>query len=353
MNSNQRNLSVASAVLGMAAIACGIIRKQRVADAGKNLKGKVVLITGGSRGLGFAIAQELASFGCRLALISRHMDELQRAKERLLGTSGLSPDDIFLSTCDVSRPSEIREVVDITTARFGRIDVVVNNAGIIMVGPVESQTLASFQEAMDINFFGALHTTLAVLPQMLARGDGAIVNVASIGGKVAFPHLLPYAASKFALVGWSQGLRAELAGKGIQVTTVTPGIMRTGSHIQARYTGESEKEYRWFAGAASFPGTAINATSAARKVVRALLLGSAEIAIGLQAIAAARLSNLSPELTATFLETANAFLPDPSHARRSFWEADRSVKGKVHRGSLPSLLERPGTTAIEQYNQSS
>jgi short-subunit dehydrogenase len=75
---------------------------------------------------------------------------------------------------------------------------------------------------------------------MLARRDGSIVNIASIGGKVAFPHLLPYVASKFAMTGWSQGLRAELAEKGIRVTTVAPGIMRTGSHIQARYTGNGK-----------------------------------------------------------------------------------------------------------------
>ena len=170
-----------------------------------------------------------------------------------------------MQACDVSAQSQVRDFVTAATAHYGRIDVVVNNAGIILVGPLESQTLDSFQEAMNINFFGALHTTLAVLPQMLARGEGAIVNIASIGGKVAFPHLLPYVASKFALTGWSQGLRAELAAKHIRVTTVAPGIMRTGSHIQARFTGQAEKEYRWFAAAASFPGTAASAPSPPKK----------------------------------------------------------------------------------------
>ena len=219
--------------------------------------------------------------------------------------------DVWVYPCDLSVEPTVREMVAAATAHFGRIDVLVNDAGIIVVGPLESQTLDSFHEAMNANFFGALHTTLAVLPQMRERGKGAIVNISSIGGKIAFPHLLPYVASKFAMTGWSQGLRAELAGKGIRVTTVCPGIMRTGSHIQARFTGDQQQEYRWFAGAASLPGTATNATNAARKIVRALAVGSAEISIGLQAIVAARLSNVAPELTATLLSLANASLPGP------------------------------------------
>jgi short-subunit dehydrogenase len=245
---------------------------------------------------------------------------------------------------DVGVPQEIQGVVGAATERFGRIDVIINNAGIILVGPLESLNVASFEEAMNTNFYGALHATMAVLPQMLARHEGAIVNIASIGGKVAFPHLLPYVASKFAMTGWSQGLRAELAGKGIRVTTVTPGIMRTGSHIQAHYSGNAEEEYRWFGGAASLPITASNARSAARKVIRALVRGTAEISVGLDAIAAARAANLAPELTAKALAVANGLLP---RAART----NRVVPGKALRGSLPAVVERAGTKAIREYNQ--
>ena len=265
MNMDRRSVGLSAALIGSAALAFALMRKQRESDAVRELKGKVVLITGGSRGLGFAIALELASLGARLALTSRNYNDLEAAKAGLVATGQIAPENVWVQAADVSVPSQIQEVVTAATAHYGRIDAVVNNAGIILVGPVESQTLASFQEAMNINFFGALHTTLAVLPQMLARAEGAIVNIASIGGKVAFPHLLPYVASKFALVGWSQGLRAELAAKHIRVTTVAPGIMRTGSHIQARFTGQAEKEYRWFAAAASFPGTAVSARAAAQK----------------------------------------------------------------------------------------
>jgi short-subunit dehydrogenase len=332
-----------------------IARRRRDAFRAGELDGKVALITGGSRGLGFAIAMELASLGVRLALTSRHQAELDTAKLRLVTRYGVLPANVFVMSCDVSVADEVTAFVNAATEYYGHIDIVVNNAGIILVGPLESQTLDSFHQAMGINFFGAINTTLAVLPQMLGRRRGSIVNVGSIGGKVAFPHLLPYAASKFALVGWSQGLRAELASKGIHVTTVVPGIMRTGSHIQARFSGNREAEYRWFASSASFAGSASNATSAAKKIVNALIRNYAEVSIGLQAIVAARLSNVAPELTAGLLTKAADLLPSPPPLPddKSFWDSDRSVAGKAYRGSLSRWLERSGARAIERYNQDS
>lgn len=329
MNMDRRSLGLSAAFVGLSALASTIARKQRESGAVRELRGKVVLITGGSRGLGFAIAQEVASLGARLALTARDADELERAKARLVSIGVAAPQDVMVQAADASVPGEIQDLVAAATAYFGHIDVVVNNAGIILVGPVESQTVDSFHMAMNINFFGALHTTLAVLPQMLARGEGAIVNIASIGGKVAFPHLLPYVASKFALAGWSQGLRAELVGKGIQVVTVTPGI-------QAGFTGNAEEESRWFDGAASFPGTATNATIAARKILAALTRGSAEVSIGLQAIIAARFSNIAPVLTARLLSLANGFLPGHLagvgdgyvSTASGLFGADRSVGGR-------------------------
>jgi short-subunit dehydrogenase len=352
MKIDPRPAGWSAALLGVAGLAYAIMHKQRVSKARQELKGKVVLITGGSRGLGFAIARELALSGARLALTARDAAELDRAKARLEASGCAAPADVWIHPCDVSVQTQVRDLVTAATGHYGRIDVVVNNAGIILVGPLESQTLESFHQAMNINFFGALHTTLAVLPQMLVRGEGAIVNIASIGGKVAFPHLLPYVASKFALTGWSQGLRAELTGRGIRVTTVSPGVMRTGSHIQARFTGDAEQEYRWFAAAASLPGTGANATVAARKIVSALAMGSAEVSIGLQAMVAARCSNIAPEWTAALLSLANASLPEPPiPSNPDFWQAEQSVAGKAFRGSLPSVVERLGFKLIERYNQ--
>ena len=311
-----------------------------------------MLITGGSRGLGFALALELGALGCRLVLVARDGDELERAKAALVESTGVDPAQVLLQVADVSRPEQIRVCVEEATAYFGQIDVLINNAGIILVGPLESQRLESFQEAMNVNFFGALHTTLAVLPQMLGRAEGAIVNIGSIGGKVAFPHLLPYVASKFALVGWSQGLHVELAGRGVHVTTVAPGVMRTGSHIQARYTGKARAEYGWFASAASFPGTATDARTAARTIIRGLVSHRAEVAIGLQAILASRLSNVAPEWTAAALSLVNELLPQPnSGSEVNFFAEDVSRLGLHFLGSLPKSLEWLGDGAISRYNQ--
>jgi short-subunit dehydrogenase len=352
MKIDLRPVGWSAALLATTGLAYSIVHEQRKANARRELKGKVVLVTGGSRGLGFAIARELALWGARLALTARNAEELDRARARLLASGCAAPANVWVHACDVSAEDQVRDLVPVATGHFGRIDVVVNNAGIILVGPLQSLTLNSFHQAMNNNFFGALHTTLAVLPQMLARGDGAIVNIGSIGGKIAFPHLLPYVASKFAITGWSQGLHAELNGRGIRVTTVSPGIMRTGSHIQARFTGNAEEEYRWFAAAASLPGTAANATVAARKIVTALAMGTAEVSIGLQATVAARLSNVAPELTAALLSLANASLPKPPNPDNpEFWQADHSQAGKAFRGSLPSVVERLGFKLIERYNQ--
>src|SRR5437763_6066124 len=108
-------------------------------------------------------------------------------------------------------------MVDEVAKRFGRIDVLVNNAGIIQVGPVENMTITDFENAMAVMFWGPVYATLATLPYMRQHGDGRIVNITSIGGKVSVPHLVPYSCAKFAAVALSEGLRAELASTGIRV----------------------------------------------------------------------------------------------------------------------------------------
>src|SRR4051812_27567126 len=167
-----------------------------------NLRGKVALVTGGSRGLGLAIARVLKRRGCDVAVCARDPRELMRVVDEL---------GVLAIPCDVSVPSQVEEAIRVVGDHLGPIDILINNAGVIQVGPIETMTLEDFQESLAINFYGALHTTLAVLPQMRARHRGRIVNVTSIGGKVAVPHLIPYDCAKFALVGLSEGLRAELA----------------------------------------------------------------------------------------------------------------------------------------------
>jgi short-subunit dehydrogenase len=122
---------------------------------------------------------------------------------------------------------------------------------------------------------------------MRERGGGRVANIASIGGLVAVPHLLPYSASKFALVGLSQGMHAELAREGILVSTIAPGLMRTGSPRNALFKGAREQEYAWFAISDSLPLLSMSATRAARRIVQAIERGEARVVLGLPAKIAA------------------------------------------------------------------
>jgi NAD(P)-dependent dehydrogenase (short-subunit alcohol dehydrogenase family) len=140
--------------------------------------------------------------------------------------------------CDVTNQEQVRSGVDQATQHFGRVDIAVNNAGMIQVGPLATTTPEDFATALHMIFCGTFPPTRAVLPQMRARGCGHIVNITSIGGLVSAPHLLPYTCAKFAAVGLWEGLQAELGQVGIRVTTVVPGLMCTGSYVQARFKGQ-------------------------------------------------------------------------------------------------------------------
>jgi NAD(P)-dependent dehydrogenase (short-subunit alcohol dehydrogenase family) len=280
--------------------------------------GQVVLITGGSRGLGLALADRYGRSGARLILVARNVEELVRARYTLLARGAVtSADDVLLLPADLTDAAQVTMLIDHAVSHFGRIDILINNAGVIEVGPVEDQPIAAYRRAMATNFFAALHTTHAALPHLLRRepgtGDAAIVNIASIGGKFAMPHLLPYVASKFALVGFSEGLHAELRHKGIRVTTVCPGLMRTGGEVHANYTGQTKKEQRWFTLAAKTPIIAASVNHAANKIYNAVAAGRAEITITPQAWLAARVAGLAPATTQYLASLANELiLPAPS-----------------------------------------
>lgn len=273
--------------------------------------GKVVVITGGSRGLGLAMAEEFGHRGARLVLVSRNQEDLERAASQLVRSGAvLSEAQVLTIAADLRSQEEAERMIEQATERFGHIDVLVNNAGIMTVGPLENQTAQDFREAMDSNFFTGLYCTLAVLPQMLERRDGAIANITSIGGKIAIPHLLPHTASKFALVGFSEGLAAEMHAKGIRVTTVVPGLMRTGSHPNVTYAGDAAREYRWFSFGATMPGASIAANRAARQIADGVAEGAVEIAITPQAFVASRFGHVMPNLMHAMLHRMNRYLPD-------------------------------------------
>jgi len=174
-----------------------------------------------------------------------------------------------------------------------------------------------FESAMNVMFWGVVYTTLAVLPHMLERKEGRIVNITSIGGKVAVPHLLPYACSKFAAVAFSEGLRAELKGEGVKVTTIAPGLMRTGSFRQAWFKGDAEREAVWFSLGATLPGPSMSAARAARQIVAATTRGQAEKILSMPAKILALSHGLFPGATADLLGYINRWmLPKGRNERR-------------------------------------
>jgi NAD(P)-dependent dehydrogenase (short-subunit alcohol dehydrogenase family) len=270
-----------------------------------DLGGKVVLITGGSRGLGLVLARKLAQQGAKLTIVARDFAELQQAEESLAALGA----PVLALKCDVADEADVRHAVARTVEHYGRIDVLINNAAIITVGPHDTMTLKDYHDAMNINFFGALHFMLAVRDVMRGGGGGNIVNISSVGGKVPVPHLLPYSASKFALSGLSTGWRTELLGEGVVVTTVHPGLMRTGSPRNSDFKGKHEQEYAWFALADNLPGLAQTPETAADEIIDALRHGRAEIVTGVPARVLAKSYALLPGVVGGLLALSDRMLP--------------------------------------------
>jgi NAD(P)-dependent dehydrogenase (short-subunit alcohol dehydrogenase family) len=304
MKKNQKD-KLLLGLAGAGALLAGRALVRRL--TGYDFRDKTVLVTGGSRGLGLLLAREFAREGASVAICARDPEELERARMDLVRRGA----KVLALRCDVTDRSQVWETVGRVREHFGRVDVLVNNAGVIEVGPMEVMTLEDYEEAMKTHFWGPLYMTLAVLPEMRARRDGRVVNIASIGGKISVPHLLPYSASKFALVGLSEGLRAELKKDGVVVTTVCPGLMRTGSPRNAVFKGRHRAEYAWFSISDSLPVSSMSAERAARQVVAACGRGDAEVVLSIQAQLAVLFHGLFPGATADLLGLVNRLLPAP------------------------------------------
>lgn len=290
-------------VLGVSALATlAMMGKSRRKTDFKN---KVVLITGGSRGLGLVLARVFAREGARIAICARDGEELERAKQDLQSNGA----EVFSGVCDVRDQNQVNNFVEVVINHFGQINVLVNNAGVIQVGPLEVQTRQDFEDAMAVHFWGAFYMMQAAIPQMKKQGVGRIVNISSIGGKISVPHLAPYCASKFALVGLSGAMRVELAKDNIFVTTVCPGLMRTGSHVNAVFKGKNELEFALFSTMNALPFTSVSAEKAAKDIVEATRRGDAEAIISVQAKMAAKANSLLPEMVAEVSALINQILP--------------------------------------------
>src|SRR5881397_276976 len=306
------------------------------------LRDKVVVITGGSRGLGLVLARYVCARGGNVALIARDPEELARAKTDLAPRGGKT----LTIQCDLLDSGQIQVAVRRVIDRFGKIDVLINNAGIIEVGPLEHMTPEDFDRAMRLHFWAPFELISQIVPEMRIWGGGRIVNISSIGGKVAVPHMASYSASKFALTGLSDAVRAELARDNIHVTTVAPGLMRTGSHVKAKFKGRHDDEFAWFAASAGAPLISMNADRAARKILAACRRGQPSLTLTFAARGAILGNALFPNLTGYVMRLVNRFLPKPSGA-----EGNQSRGGSEVRRLIPDWLTRSADRATIRNNE--
>jgi NAD(P)-dependent dehydrogenase (short-subunit alcohol dehydrogenase family) len=337
MNTNAKRALTVAAGAG-AVLALRALRGRATYD----FRDKSVLITGGSRGLGLVLAREFAAEGARLTIVARDRVELEQARADLAARGA----EVLAFTCDVRDQADVQSAIKRVVARYGSIDVLINNAGVIQAGPVEHMQVADFEDALNTHLWGPLYMMFAATPYMRRQSGGRVVNIASIGGKVAVPHLVPYTTSKFALVGFSDGMRAELARENIIVTTVCPGLMRTGSHLNALFKGQHAEEFTWFSIIDSLPISSINAQRAARQIVEACRRGDPQLLISIQAKMIALLTEVFPNLSARALKLMNQMLPAPTgsggDATKTGWESQSPL--------APSLLTRLSDRAAEENN---
>jgi NAD(P)-dependent dehydrogenase (short-subunit alcohol dehydrogenase family) len=303
---------------------------------GASLRGQVALVTGGSRGLGLLMARELAELGCKVAICARDEEELARAQAEIEALGA----EVLAVRCDVGDRAEVSRLLATVVARFGTLDVLINNAGVIQVGPLASLTMRDFEHAMASNFWGVVNVTLAALPIMRRQGYGRIATIDSIGGRVAVPHLLPYDCAKFAARGFTEGLRAELAGTGIHVTTILPGLMRTGSPLHAGFKGEHALEFLWFSAADSTPLTAMDARRAAKRIVLAVRRGETELTLTWQAKLLGLAHDLFPAATINALGLVNRLLPKAAGPSGTIEGADIDLPNSAR--PLRDTLNRQG-----------
>ena len=326
-------------------VAAVAYRRMRRARRAISFAGRSIFITG-ARGLALVIAHLLADEGAKLTLLARDEEELQRAREDLMMRAG----EVIVVPADVRQKAEVDKAVQQAIDQYGALDVLINVAGIIQVGPLEHMKVADFENALAVHTFGPLYTMLAAIPHMRRQGGGRIVNVSSIGGKVAVPHLIPYCTSKYALVGLSDGMRAELANDKIYVTTVSPGLMRTGSHMNALFKGRHRKEFTWFSIFDAFPLTSTTALKAARQIIKACRYGDPSLVITVQARLAALANEIWPGLIATGMVLFNDYLlPSPAPAKE---DGDRLRRGWESQSDLaPSVLTRPADQTVPDNNE--
>ena len=258
--------------------------------------------------------------------------------------------------CDVRDAAAVEALVTEVVEADGRLDVAIHVAGVIQVGHVDTVTLGHFHDAIDTMLWGPVHLALAVLPVMRDAGHGRLGVVSSVGGLIAVPRLVPYSVAKFGAVGLAEGLHAELAGTGVTVTAVTPGLMRTGGHVRARFVDDDRPDYAWFAPAASLPGLSISAGRAARRIVDGVLAGRPTVELTPLTVVARRVHGVAPATTVRLLGAVSRVLPGPSRRAVDPGSLDTpAVEGRAARSRLGSrvvdALSALGDRAARRNNE--
>lgn len=343
MGSRSWNGSTKAVLLGAGLAARALVRTATRVD----LRGKVVAIFGGSRGLGLDLARQLSAKGALVAIGARDAGELERALDDVAGEGASSA---LAATCDATVDADAQRFLTDVRDRLGDVDIVITCAATIQVGPEEAMTKSDYEECLSQIFWSTYVPTMAALPAMRARKRGHLVHVTSFGGEVPAPHLLPYSVAKFAATGFSKGLRSEVAKDGITVTTVTPGIMRTGAHLRAQFKGDHAREMGWFGLGATLPGLSTSSERAARRIVSAIEHGEAEPMMSPLLRLATIASAAAPGLFAKLLIAQNALLPKAKNDGSTTARTGADVLAQGGSTTL-DVIDRIGAANAEKHNE--
>lgn len=313
-----------------------------VARAATDLQGLIAFVTGGSRGLGLCLARELAQAGCRVAIAARDPRELEAAVQDFEGRGV----EVLALVGDLGHEETAAGMIRQVVAHFGGLDLLVLNAGEQVVAPLEDLTSEDFVRAWHHNLLTAVYPTLAALPLMQARGQGTLVYLDSLAGRVPAPHMLPYAVAKAGLRALAHGLVVELAGRGIEVLTVVPGFLRTGANAHTRFGGQAHREFTWFSLAESLPGLSLDAERAARRIVQAIRHRERELTLGAWAAALGWLHDDFPRSTLAGLGLVARMLPGPGGGGTA-----RQLGLELATPLAPGWLTRMNNEAAVRLNQ--
>ncbi len=219
-----------------------------------SFRDKIIVITGASSGIGRSTALEFAKHGAKLVLVSRRKDKLDLVREELSQFGN----EIMVYPCDVSDKNQVKSMANSVIQKFGKIDILINNAGFAIYGNVSDLSIEEIESQIQTNYLGMIYCTKNFLPVLQKQNSGHIVNIASVAASFGLPGIAPYCASKFAMLGFSEGLKHELKHTNIGITVVSPIMVRTNFF-----------EHKSFAKMPKYSITSLDPKTVAKTIIRA------------------------------------------------------------------------------------